>query len=80
MLDWFIQILNRYWKRWKKLHNVQFQFNGNLIEGSLDEKRGRGWDASTVGPYRVGAPVLWLSEWCSWYPTLCVCPAVVGLN
>ena len=55
MLDWFIQILNRYWKRWKKLHNVQFQFNGNLIEGSLDEKRGRGWDASTVGPNRVGA-------------------------
>ena len=55
MLDWFIQILNRYWKRWKKFHNVQFRFDSDLIEGNLDVERGRGWDASTVGPNRVGA-------------------------
>ena len=48
---------------WKKQHNVQFRFVGDLIEGNLDVERGRGWDASTVGPNRVGAfPSLVLSE------------------
>ena len=72
--------MNRYWKKWKKLHNVQFEFDGNRIEGNLDVERGRGWDASIVGPTRVGAvPVLWLPE-CSGLVLHSVCSAVVQVS
>ena len=44
-------------------------------------ERGRGWDASTVGPNRVGAfPSLVLSEWQGRCATLCMCSAVVQVS
>ena len=47
--------MNRYWKKWKKLHNVQFEFDDDCIKGRLDVEQGRGWHASIAGPTRVGA-------------------------
>ena len=44
-------------------------------------ERGRGWDASTVGPNRVSAfPSLVLSEWWGWCTTLCMCSAVLQVS